>query len=102
VDFVGPFSSHRVVVDGWQVPLLEAHPMAGGMVTLVLDQRFGLDLTLAEAERMMPWIAEAIAVAAGFASHPKGPDEPRQVPSVRPRQFLRLNWFQTEEAAEMP
>jgi hypothetical protein len=26
VTFPGPFSSHDVVVDGWKVPLVHAHP----------------------------------------------------------------------------
>src|SRR5437016_1193791 len=91
VDYVGPFEHHEVVVDGWQVPLLEATPMVGGRVSLTLDKRFGLDLDLAEAERFVPFLAHAISVAMGYAAHPDSESEP-VLREPGPRRFLRLGW----------
>ena len=68
--FVGPFESHAVVLNGWQVPHLKATPMNGGLVHLNLDDRFGLDLSIGDAEVIVPFIADCIAVAAGFTCHP--------------------------------
>src|SRR5207237_8046781 len=79
VDFVGPFEHHDVVVNGWRVPYLEATPRNGGQVLLCLDHRYGLELSLADAERIVPFIADCMAVAAGYTAHPgrDGLDEPR-------------------------
>jgi hypothetical protein len=84
VDFIGPFESHDVVVCGRQVPFLRAHPQDGGHVHLNLDRRLGLTLTVAEAERFVPFLADAIAVAMGYTSHPReGEPNPRHpFPSV--------------------
>ncbi len=71
VEYVGPIETNVVVVDGWRVPFLEAHSLPGGEVRLVLDRRYGLELTVAEAERVVPFLADAIAVGLGFASHPR-------------------------------
>jgi hypothetical protein len=71
VTFPGPFRHHDVVVSGWQVPLLQAYPSADEQtVSLVLDRRYALELTVAESERIIPFIADAIAVALGYARHP--------------------------------
>ena len=78
VDFVGPFEHHDVVVNGWRVPLLEATPLNGGRVSVVLDRRTGVEMTVQEAERLIPFIADCIAVAMGFTAHPgcDGIDKP--------------------------
>jgi hypothetical protein len=88
VSFVGPFEHHDVVVHGHQVPHLRATPLDGGQVHLNLDRRFGLTLTSEEAERILPFLADAIAVASGYTSHPRaGRDAPRArhpFPAVTP------------------
>jgi len=71
VTFPGPFQHHDVVVDGWRVPFLEAHPQEEDRITLTLDRRLGLDLTTQEAERLLPFIADSIAVALGYGAHPR-------------------------------
>lgn len=38
-EIVGPFESHRVIVSGGRVPLMDAHPVNGGNVALILDGR---------------------------------------------------------------
>ena len=75
-ELVGPFESHDVIVAGRQVPFLVAHPEDGGKVHLTLDRRLGITLTVSEAERIIPFLADAIAVASGYTSHPH--DEPRE------------------------
>jgi hypothetical protein len=72
VAFPGPFQHHDVVVRGWRVPFLEAHPNEEDRITVTLDRRLGLDLTTDEAERLLPFVADAIAVALGYGAHPRG------------------------------
>jgi hypothetical protein len=98
VDYIGPFESHRVVVNGWEVPLLAADPLPGGKVSLTLDDRYALDLPLADAERIVPFIANAIAVALGYARHPDSPNEELlRLGPVRPRRLLALDFGESEE-----
>lgn len=88
VTFPGPFSQHEVVVDGWKVPFLHAHP--GGehdeSVTIVLDNRLALTLSVEEAERVVPFLADSIAVALGYPSHPnEDAEQPlMRLPQPRP------------------
>ncbi len=72
VSFPGPFSAHTVVVNGWQVPFLRAHPSGANdeTVMLVIDDRLAATFTVDEAERFIPFLADAIAVALGYMSHP--------------------------------
>jgi hypothetical protein len=79
VSFPGPFSRHDVVVSGYSVPFLHAQPDDGGNVMLVLDGRFGLELTLREAEFVVPFLADAIAIALGYPAHPSA-DDPAPLP----------------------
>jgi hypothetical protein len=75
--FPGPFEHHDVVVNGRQVPYLRATPLDAGRVHLNLDRRLGLTLTAEEAERVVPFLADAIAVASGYTAHPDaGQDGP--------------------------
>ena len=76
VEFQGPYEHHEVVVEGRVVPFLRADPLDGGHIDLTLDRRFGLVLTVAEAERFIPFLAHAIAVGLGYTSHPSAEREP--------------------------
>ena len=61
-----------VEIDGYTVPHIEAHKFEGeneGLISLILDDRFGLDTTAEEIERWLPFLANAMAVAAGRTSH---------------------------------
>jgi hypothetical protein len=78
VSFPGPFEHHDVVVEGWRVPFLQAHLRGEDRVQLVLDRRLGVELSTDEAERLIPFIADAIAVAMGYGSHPRGDGDPRR------------------------
>ena len=97
-EIVGPFQSHRVIVDGRRVPFLEALPVNGGKISLLLDGRYALDVTVADAEAFIPWIADAIAIALGYTCHPRPGKEP-----VRSSPFpgsISIDWIETEPAAE--
>lgn len=88
VNLVGPFEHHDVVVDGCQVPYLRATPLDAGRIDLTLDRRFGLILSASEADRFVPFLAHAIAVASGYTSHPDtetgGPTLRHPFPPVTP------------------
>lgn len=79
VDFVGPFEHHDITVNGWRVPFLEATPMNGGKVLVSLDRRKAIELSVADADHVLPFIADCIAVALGYTAHPgcDGLSEPR-------------------------
>lgn len=70
VSFPGPFSHNDVVVNGWRVPFMTAHLVGEDRVTVVLDRRLGIDLSTHDAERLLPFVADAIAVALGYGAHP--------------------------------
>jgi hypothetical protein len=70
LEIVGPFEEYRVLLHGHEVPFVYALPRAGGGLHINLDNRFGLDLTMEEAERFLPFLADTIAVALGFTCHP--------------------------------
>jgi hypothetical protein len=60
---------------------------------LVLDRRLGLDLSTAEAERVVPFIADAIAVALGYGAHPRGEQDtpPARAPYPRPERVVDVS-----------
>lgn len=100
VAFPGPFSQHDVVVSGWSVPFLHAQEHDGGMLTVVLDNRFGLELSVADAERVVPFLANAIAVALGYPAHPSADDEvlPQPSPGPKPARVVSVAGFGFEGA----
>jgi hypothetical protein len=86
VTFPGPFQHHDVVVDGWRVPFLQAHLTAEDRVSLVIDRRLGTELSVEEAERFVPFLADAISVALGYGAHPRGDMPlPERTPHPSPR-----------------
>lgn len=93
VAFQGPFEHHDVVVEGWRVPLVQAHLKDGGRVMLVLDRRLGLELSADEAERVTPFLADAIAVALGYGAHPRGDCEnpPARARYPRPERVVEFS-----------
>lgn len=72
VSFPGPFMHHDVVVDGWKVPIVKSQPTGENdeSVMLVLDDRIAETFSVEEAERVVPFLAHAIAIALGYTSHP--------------------------------
>lgn len=98
VAFPGPFSQHDVVVDGWKVPLLHAHPSGENdeTVTLVLDNRLALSLSVEEAERFTPFLADAIAVSLGYTCHPNEDAPQPLVKQPQPRPVRMHGLLATE------
>lgn len=92
VAFPGPFTHHDVVVDGWRVPFLQAHVGADDRVTLVIDRRLATELSVEEAERVVPLLADAIAVALGYGAHPTEdtPRPPARAPYPRPERAVAV------------
>ena len=92
VTFPGPITHHIVAVDGWSVPFLEAYLRGEDGVQLVLDGRIGIDLGTGEAERLIPFLADAIAVALGYGGHPRtdGPELPPKHPHMAPRRIVQV------------
>jgi hypothetical protein len=92
VSFPGPFTQHEVVVDGWRVPLLHAQVADDGRALIVLDDRFSLALSAEEAERVVPFLAHAMAVAMGYDAHPCEADTAplRQAPHPKPKRVISL------------
>lgn len=93
VTFPGPFSHHEVVVDGWSVPFLKASFRGESGVRLLLDDRMALDLGTADAERLIPFLADAISVALGYGAHPRvdGPELPPGLPHRAPRRVVQID-----------
>lgn len=87
VSFPGPFTQHDVVVNGWKVPLVHAKPCGENdeNVTLVLDNRIGETFTVAEAERFVPFLAHAMAIALGYTCHPDAATDELPVKQPQPR-----------------
>ena len=85
VTFPGPFSAHDVVVDDWKVPLLHAHPCGerDECVMLVIDNRLAITISVEEAERFVPFLANAIAVALGYTCHPN--EDAAELPVKQPQ-----------------
>jgi hypothetical protein len=95
VTFPGPFQHHDVVVDGWSVPFVKASFRKDDEdhIRLILDDRIGLDLSTAEAEKLMPFLADSIAVALGYGAHPREDMEslPERTPHAAPRRVVRVS-----------
>lgn len=72
VDCIGPFGEHyRVTVDGYEVPHLTALPTNPQKTEwhISLDGRYSLELSEERLHDVLWFVANAMAVAAGFTSH---------------------------------
>lgn len=71
VEFIGPIyrSGFDIIVDGHRLPHIDADISESGGVTLVLDRRYAIDLQKEDAEKILPFLANAMAVAAGYSCH---------------------------------
>lgn len=90
VSFPGPFTHHDVVVNGWRVPYLQAHITAEDRVMLVIDRRLAAEFSVEEAERVVPFVADALAVAMGYGAHPddRTPRPLPRAPYPRPERIV--------------
>lgn len=61
LSFLGPgHPNYDVIVRGRRVPMLHARMGDGGRVLVVFDQRLAVDLSVAEAEKVIPWVADVM------------------------------------------
>jgi len=93
-EITGPFQVRKVLVDGRAVPFLEACPLAGGKISLLLDGRYALDISVADADAFIPWIADAIAVAMGYTCHPRPGREPIRSSPFPPNHAI--DWIESD------
>jgi hypothetical protein len=100
VTFPGPFTHHEVAVYGWTVPFLRASLYGEDRVRLILDDRRGIDLSTQEAERVIPFLADAISVALGYGAHPRAgmDDLPPRLPHRSPRRIVEIAPLPDESA----
>ena len=92
VSFPGPFAHHDVVVQGWTVPFMKASLRGENQIRLILDDRKAVDLTTSEAENVLPFLADAIAVALGYGAHPTADmtELPPELAHRAPRRTARV------------
>ncbi len=100
-EIVGPFDSYRVIVEGRRVPFLEARPVNGGRISLILDSRLAVDVAVTDAETVIPFIADCIAVGLGFACHPHAGEDPKPASPFPRSQGVDLVYGRTGSASEL-
>jgi len=74
VDLVGPFHQeyHKPTIDGYEIPNLQVIRKTGakdGEVSVILDDRFIIDVP---EDQLDPWlwiVANAMAIGAGYSCH---------------------------------
>jgi hypothetical protein len=70
IEYIGPFQSYRVCLDGFEVPLLEARETIDGKECHIsFDRRFGIIVPAEVAAQVIWLIANAHAVGSGFSCH---------------------------------
>jgi hypothetical protein len=70
IEFIGPFTEEWIVTsDGYRVPKLTAIVKQDNTISLSLDHRFLVDCTKQEAEKWIWFIANAMAIGAGYSCH---------------------------------
>lgn len=109
VSIVGPFNERRLVVDGWEVPFLNAVETDGGRIHFTLDHRLGFDCDAATFEPLARFLADTIAVALGLPCHPSGDltlEETQRMwalcphPALAPRRLKELAATQPDQEEE--
>ncbi len=86
-------------MNGWSVPHLQAHPCGENdeSVMIAVDNRIAITLSVEEAERFVPFLADAIAVALGYTCHPRTDEQPNRLPQPRPVRMHGIAAATTEE-----
>jgi hypothetical protein len=70
IELIGPIpEQYEISFNGYIVPRLTAKKLIGGDLELFLDRRFSIELTQAEAAQVVWFVANAMAVVAGYSSH---------------------------------
>lgn len=63
---IGPFTYHQVVVEGRAIPRLTGYPREDGTTSLIVDDRFCVDVPNDLAPQVAWLVANAMAVGAGY------------------------------------
>jgi len=69
-EYHGPFveTFYKLSVDGYLIPFIVGRKRGdGGEWSLTLDSRFGLDTNEEELARWLPFLSDAMAIAAGYS-----------------------------------
>ena len=70
IEYVGPFQSYCAVLNGYEVPLVNARETADGKECHIsLDGRFGIAVPAELAEQVIWMIANAYAIGGGYSCH---------------------------------
>jgi hypothetical protein len=69
VEYTGPFAlpEYRLTVGGYKVPYIMGKKNKDGTWFLSLDGRFGIDTTEEEISKWIWFVANAMAIAAGYS-----------------------------------
>lgn len=67
LESVGPFSVHKITLDGFAVPFLQGREDENGDWHLMLDERFGMIIPKQYANEVVWLIANAHAIGAGYS-----------------------------------
>jgi hypothetical protein len=101
IEFIGPFEEWRVTNGGYRVPFLSAIPQTGpkdGMILLSLDRRYLIEGTADEVRKWIPFICNAMAIAAGFSYF--GPDAKPYTPFGKLSKMMGITSVETEQGPE--
>lgn len=66
IESVGPFSVHKIRLDGFRVPQLEGR-LVGGTWHFILDERFGCEVPERYGCEVAWMIANALAIGSGYS-----------------------------------
>lgn len=75
IEIHGPFLPEwKVTFGGYHVPYISARECDGGLISVCIDNRFGMadPVSREEFDRWLPILAQAMAVAAGLNCHGDG------------------------------
>jgi hypothetical protein len=68
VSFIGPFHQvWKVSLDGYRLPNVTAIPQENGNLALCLDERFLIEGTPEECAKWLWFVANAMAIGAGYS-----------------------------------
>lgn len=111
VDFSFPREERAVLLDGYNVPLLEGREAKdGASASFVFDGRYAYDVPIEQAETFVWFMAQAVATCWGYLCHP-GPTtwepvdgrDPRYArvphPSLQPRLQMCIGEIETSAPA---
>ena len=99
LEYIGPFGNpypYRMTIDGYQIPYIKGHKKEDGNWILCLDGRYEIDTTEDEINRWLRWVANAMAIAAGYNSF----GEHANLSNPFKRKLIGLSTFDIEDISE--